>query len=191
MSGVVPPNLGAVNVPIALTLGRIVAIPAVMALILVDDLSHNYGIAAAVFTVAALTDFVDGWLARRWDQTSIMGAFLDLTADKLLVTGTLAALLVADRVNIWLAFIIIAREIAVMALRGVAANAGKMVPASQWGKWKATVQFTAIGLAIVRLPDPWGPLHLDEWAMIAAVIITVVSALDYVIRFRSVLFAHA
>jgi len=191
VSGVVPPNLGAVNVPIALTLGRIVAIPAVMALILVDDLSHNYGIAAAVFTVAALTDFVDGWLARRWDQTSIMGAFLDLTADKLLVTGTLAALLVADRVNIWLAFIIIAREIAVMALRGVAANAGKMVPASQWGKWKATVQFTAIGLAIVRLPDPWGPLHLDEWAMIAAVIITVVSALDYVIRFRSVLFAHA
>ena len=167
-----------------------VAIPAVMALILLeDDLSHNFGIAAAVFTVAAASDFVDGWLARRWDQTSILGAFLDLTADKLLVTGTLAALLVVDRVNIWLAFVIIAREIAVMAIRGVAANAGKMVPASQWGKWKATVQFVAIGLAIVRLEDKWGTLYLDEWAMIVAVIITVVSALDYIVRFRAVLFA--
>ena len=104
------------NVPIALTLGRIVAIPVVMGLILLgDDLAHNFGIAAAVFTVAALSDFVDGWLARRWNQTSIVGAFLDLTADKLLVTGTLAALLVVDRVNIWLAFIIIAREITVIS----------------------------------------------------------------------------
>ena len=177
------------NVPIALTLGRIVAIPVVMGLILLgDDLAHNFGIAAAVFTVAALSDFVDGWLARRWHQTSIVGAFLDLTADKLLVTGTLAALLVVDRVNIWLAFIIIAREITVMAIRGVAANAGRMVPASKWGKWKATVQFVAIGLAIVRLEDKWGPLHLDEWAMILAVAITVVSAVDYIVRFRSVLF---
>lgn len=177
------------NLPSWLTLGRIMAIPVVMALILEDDLSHNYGIAAAVFTVAAVTDWIDGWLARRWNQTSIMGAFLDLTADKLLVTGTLAALLVADRVNIWLAFVIIAREIAVMAIRGAAANAGKMVPASGWGKWKATVQFVAIGLAIVRLEDTWGPLHLDEWAMIVAMIITVYSAIDYVVRFRSVLFS--
>lgn len=177
------------NVPIALTLGRIVAIPVVMGLILLgDDLSHNYGLAAAVFTVAALSDFADGWLARRWDQTSILGAFLDLTADKLLVTGTLAALLVVDRVNIWLAFIIIAREISIMALRGVAANAGKMVPASQWGKWKATVQFVAIGLAIVRLEDKWGPLYLDEWAMWLAVAITAISAVEYTVRFRSVLF---
>ena len=177
------------NLPVLLTLGRIVAIPVVMGLVLLeDDLSHNFGIAAAVFTVAAVTDWVDGWLARRWHQTSITGAFLDLTADKLLVTGTLTALLVVDRVNIWLAFVIIAREIAVMALRGAAANAGKMVPASDWGKWKATIQFVAIGLAIVRLEDKWGPLYLDEWAMIVAVIITVISALDYAVRFRSVLF---
>jgi CDP-diacylglycerol--glycerol-3-phosphate 3-phosphatidyltransferase len=178
-----------VNVPIALTLGRIVAIPVVMGLILLeDDLSHNFGIAAAVFTVAALSDFADGWLARRWDQTSILGAFLDLTADKLLVTGTLAALLVVDRVNIWPAFIIIAREISIMAIRGVVANAGKMVPASQWGKWKATVQFVAIGLAIVRLEDKWGPLYLDEWAIWIAVAITVISAVGYIVKFRSILF---
>lgn len=176
------------NLPIVLTLFRIAAIPAVMGLVLLeDDLDHNFGIAATVFTVAAATDWIDGWLARRWDQTSIIGAFLDLTADKLLVTGTLAVLLVVDRVNIWLAFIIIAREIAVMALRGVAAQDGILVPASRWGKWKAAVQFVAIGLAIVRLEDKWGALFLDEWAMIVAVLITVVSAFDYGIRFRSVL----
>lgn len=177
------------NLPIVLTIGRVLAIPAVMALILLeDDLAHNFGIAAAVFTIAAVTDYVDGWLARRWHQTSILGAFLDLTADKLLVTGTLAALLVVDRVNIWLAFIIIGREITIMALRGVAANAGRLVPASQWGKWKATFQFVAIGLAIVRLEEMWGSFHPDEWAMFAAVAITVVSALDYVVRFRTVIF---
>ena len=126
-----------------------------------------------------------GWrkLARKWNQTSVLGAFLDLTADKLLVTGTLAALLVVDRVNIWLAFIIIGREIAIMALRGGVASDGDHVPASRGGKWKATVQFIALG-------DEWGPLFLDEWVMIGAVVITVVSAADYIVRYRSALFAR-
>ena len=181
-----------VNVPLLLTSSRIVTVPVIMALVLSeDDIAHNFGIAAAIFTIAALTDYADGYLARRWGQTSVLGAFLDLTADKLLVTGTLAALLVVDRVNIWLAFVIIGREIAIMALRGVVAADGKMLPSSGWGKWKATIQFIAIGLAIVRLADKWGPLFLDEWAMIAATAITLISALDYVARYRSSFFAHA
>ena len=77
-----------------------------------------------------------------------------------------------------------------MALRGVVASDGDHVPASRWGKWKATVQFIAIGLAIVRLEDEWGPLFLDEWVMIGAVLITVVSAADYIVRYRSALFAR-
>lgn len=152
---------------------------------------EHYGWAAAVFTVAAVTDYVDGYLARRWDQATLLGAFLDLTADKVLVTGTLAALLTVDRVNLWLAVIIIGREIAIMALRGLAAAGGIQVGPTGWGKWKATVQFIAIGLAIVRLDDPWGPLFLDEWAMLAATVITVVSGVDYVARFRSVLTSNA
>ncbi len=180
------------NIPLLLTAGRILATPVVMALVLSeDDVAHNFGIAAAIFTVAALTDYADGWLARRWNQASVLGAFLDLTADKLLVTGTLAALLVVDRVNIWLAFIIIGREIAIMALRGVVAADGKMLPPSGWGKWKATIQFVAIGLAIVRLEDKWGPLFLDQWAIIAATAITLISAVDYVARYRSSFFSSA
>lgn len=175
------------NLPLLLTLGRLAAIPVVMALIVAEA----YGWAAAVFTVAAVTDYVDGYLARRWDQTSLLGAFLDLTADKVLVTATLAALLTVDRVNVWLAVIIIGREIAVMALRGLAAAAGIAVGPTGWGKWKATIQFVAIGLAIVRLDDPWGPLFLDEWAMIVAAAITLWSGIDYVSRFRSVLTTNA
>lgn len=181
------------NLPLLLTAGRIVATPIVMGLILLeDDLDHNFGVAAAIFTVAALTDYADGYLARRWGQTSTIGAFLDLTADKLLVTGTLAALLVVDRVNIWLAFVIIGREIAIMALRGVVAADGKLLPPSGWGKWKATIQFVAIGLAIVRLEDKWGPLFLDEWAMFVATAVTLISAVDYIARYRSSFFnTHA
>lgn len=161
-------------------------------ILLEDDLDHNFGVAAAIFTVAALTDYADGYLARRWGQTSTIGAFLDLTADKLLVTGTLAALLVVDRVNIWLAFVIIGREIAIMALRGVVAADGKLLPPSGWGKWKATIQFVAIGLAIVRLEDKWGPLFLDEWAMFVATAVTLISAVDYIARYRSSFFnTHA
>jgi CDP-diacylglycerol--glycerol-3-phosphate 3-phosphatidyltransferase len=180
------------NVPLFLTVGRIAAVPVVMGLVLSeDDINHNFGIAAAIFTIAALTDYADGYLARRWGQTSVFGAFLDLTADKLLVTGTLAALLVVDRVNIWLAFVIIAREIAIMALRGVVASDGETLPPSGWGKWKATIQFVAIGLAIVRLEDKWGPLFLDQWAMTLATAITLISAVDYVVRYRSVFFERA
>ena len=167
------------NVPLFLTVGRIAAVPVVMGLVISeDDINHNFGIAAAIFTIAALTDYADGYLARRWGQTSVFGAFLDLTADKLLVTGTLAALLVVDRVNIWLAFVIIAREIAIMALRGVVASDGETLPPSGWGKWKATIQFVAIGLAIVRLEDKWGPLFLDQWAITLATAITLISAVD-------------
>ena len=108
------------NLPVVLTLLRVAAIPVVIGLVLLeDDLDHNFGIAAAVFTVAAVTDWIDGWLARRWNQTSIIGAFLDLTADKLLVTGTLAVLLVVDRVNIWLA----ASLPMIVSVSGLKANA--------------------------------------------------------------------
>lgn len=166
------------NVPVLVTLVRLAAIPLVM--ILVSN--EVYGWGAFVFTVAALTDYVDGWLARRWRQTTVLGAFLDLTADKVLVTATLATLLTVDRVNLWLAVVIVGREIAIMALRGLAGTDGKVVPPSRLGKWKATLQFVAIGFAIVRLDEPWGRFFLDEWLMIAAAIVTIVTGIDYVRR---------
>jgi CDP-diacylglycerol--glycerol-3-phosphate 3-phosphatidyltransferase len=172
----------------ALTGARILAVPAVMALILAGPNNQSaYTAAAIVFAVAALTDFADGYLARRWAVTTKLGSFLDTTADKLLVTGALIALVDVDRASPWLAAIIIGRELLILGLRGVVAADGVVFPPSIWGKLKTNVQFVAIFLAIVRWGGQIGPFYLDEWVMIAAAAITVLSAVEYLTRFSSAL----
>lgn len=166
---------------------RIVLTPAVMALLMVDgadpgDLSL---IALVLFCLAAATDWLDGYLARRWEVTTQLGSFLDTTADKLLVTGVLIALVAVERVSPWIALIIIGRELVIMGLRGVIAADGTVMQPSLLGKLKTTIQFLAIALAIVRLGDPFGGLYLDQWVMLAAAAITVASAVDYLARFAS------
>ncbi len=166
---------------------RIAAVPVVMALVLVapgDDAAR--AAAAGLFVVAALTDFADGYLARRWRLTTTLGSFLDTTADKLLVSGALIALVDVGRASPWVAIIIIGRELVIMGLRGLVAADGVILKPSLWGKLKANVQFVAITLAI--LPGVGaGPMRLDEWLMWAAGAITVVSAIDYLMSFSSAL----
>jgi CDP-diacylglycerol--glycerol-3-phosphate 3-phosphatidyltransferase len=168
---------------------RIVLTPIVMALVLTGDRTDGaYAIAGALFAIAAITDFIDGRLARRWKQTTTWGTFLDTTADKLLVSGVLIALVAVDRASTWIAFIIIGRELLIMGLRGaVTAADGTVVAPSIWGKLKANVQFLAIFLAIVRTSEPLGPLYPDQYAMIVAAAVTVGSAVEYVARFSGVL----
>jgi CDP-diacylglycerol--glycerol-3-phosphate 3-phosphatidyltransferase len=89
------------------------------------------------------------------------------------------------RASPWIALIIVGRELLIMGLKGAAAAGGELVKPSIWGKAKANVQFLAILLAIIRPPDKLGPLYLDEYAMIAAAAITVLSAVEYLVRFRS------
>lgn len=171
-----------------LTLVRIIAVPAVMALLILGQGSTTaYAWAGALFAAAALTDFLDGFLARRWQVTTTLGSFLDTTADKLLVAGVLIALVEVGRVWAWAAVVIIGRELVIMGLRGVVASSGTVMRPSIWGKLKASVQFVAIVLAIWRLPDALGPLFLDEWAMIVAAGVTVMSGWEYLARFWSVL----
>jgi CDP-diacylglycerol---glycerol-3-phosphate 3-phosphatidyltransferase len=171
-----------------LTYTRILAVPAVMVLVeLGPDRSSAYDAAAVVFAVAAMTDFVDGYLARRWAVATKLGSFLDTTADKLLVTGALIALVDVDRASPWIAAIIVGRELLILGLRGVVAAEGTVFAPSISGKLKTNVQFLAIFLAIVRWGEPLGPLYLDEWAMVAAASITVMSAVGYLARFSSAL----
>jgi len=154
---------------------------------LADRIDHAYAIAAFLFVIAAATDFLDGFFARRWGATTTLGSFLDTTADKLLVSGVLIALVSAGRASPWVALIIIGREFVVLGLRGVVAANGTVFPPSIWGKLKANVQFLAIALAIVRMSEPIGPLFLDEYAMIAAAAVTVLSGAEYLARFRDAL----
>ena len=166
------------------TATRILLTPVVMALILLPDPADDdvRVLATVLFCVAAATDWVDGRLARRWNVTSKMGSFLDTTADKLLVSGVLIALLGVDRVSPWIVAIIVGRELVLMGLRGVIASEGEVMAPSSLGKLKTAIQFLAIALAIWRPGDPVGGLYVDEWAMLAAAAITVWSAVDYLVR---------
>jgi CDP-diacylglycerol---glycerol-3-phosphate 3-phosphatidyltransferase len=164
------------------TATRIVLTPVVMWLVLEGESDGAELTAAALFCVAAATDWIDGHLARRWGVTSKIGSFLDTTADKLLVSGVLIALLAADRTSAWIVALIIGRELVMMGLRGVIASEGEVMAPSMLGKLKTSIQFLAIALAILRPGDPVGGLFIDEWAMIAAAAISVVSAADYLMR---------
>lgn len=162
---------------------RVVLIPVVMWLLLEDPFRHAYGVAAGLFAFAAATDFFDGYLARRWKATTTLGSFLDTTADKLLVSGVLIALVAVGRASAWIATIIVGRELLILGLRGVIAADGTVMRPSIWGKLKANVQFLAVFLAILRTAPKLGPLFLDQWAMLAAAVVTVLSAVQYLRRF--------
>jgi len=167
------------------TYARIVLAPIVMGLVLAGP---DYEVPAALlFAFAAATDWWDGRLARRWNLTTTLGSFLDTTADKLLVTGVLIALIGADRVSPWIVAIIVGRELVILGLRGVVAVDGAVMQPSIWGKLKTTIQFVAILLAILRPGEPIAGQYLDEWVMLAAAFITVMSAVDYLQRFAPAL----
>jgi CDP-diacylglycerol--glycerol-3-phosphate 3-phosphatidyltransferase len=162
---------------------RVVAAPLVMALLLIGG--GAFTAAAVLFAIAAATDFLDGYLARRWRVTSTLGSFLDTTADKLLVSGVLVALVAVDRASPWIVALIIGREIVILGLRGVVAAEGVIIRPSVLGKLKTSVQFAAVLLAILRPGDHLGGLYLDEWAMLAAAAITLLSGAEYLARFSS------
>ncbi len=176
-------NLASFQLPDRLAMLRILLVPVVMWLIA----QGWYVPAFLVFVLAAVTDFVDGYLARRWEITSVLGAFLDTIADKLLIAGVLFALVEVDRVWVWAAFVLVGRELVVMGLRGVAGLSGTAVPPSIWGKLKAWAQFVAVGFAIIRFSGEVGPLFFDEWLMLGAVVVSMVSAAEYFARFSRVL----
>jgi CDP-diacylglycerol--glycerol-3-phosphate 3-phosphatidyltransferase len=168
---------------------RIALTPVVMALILsADRWSWAIPAATVLFTVAALTDFFDGRLARRWKQTTTLGTFLDTTADKLLVSGVLIALVEAGRASAWVAFIIVGRELLVLGLRAaVIASDGTVVAPSIWGKLKANIQFVAIIIAIWQPAITIGDWTIAQVALGAAAVVTIGSGAEYLARFGSVL----
>jgi CDP-diacylglycerol---glycerol-3-phosphate 3-phosphatidyltransferase len=166
---------------------RVVATPVVMALVL----SHSWTAAAVVFAVSASTDWFDGRLARHWRVTSRIGSFLDTTADKLLVTGALVALVSVGRASPWLAIVIIGRELSLLGLRSAVAAQGLHLEPSMLGKWKATVQFVALTLVMLRPDVMIAGAYLDQWLLAVAALITVWSGVDYFVRFSSALRTHA
>jgi CDP-diacylglycerol--glycerol-3-phosphate 3-phosphatidyltransferase len=150
-------------------------------------LAHAYTASTIVFLLAAATDWFDGRLARRWGVTTRLGSFLDTTADKLLVTAALLGLVAVHRASPWVALVIIAREFVILGLRAAVVATGATFATSMLGKWKATVQFVAIALAMLRPEVTIAGAYLDQWAMVIAAVITAWSGGDYIVRSLAVL----
>jgi CDP-diacylglycerol--glycerol-3-phosphate 3-phosphatidyltransferase len=131
------------NAPNLMTLGRIALIPVFLWLLAYEN-RHNSFLAAAVFALAALTDWFDGWLARVSGKITTLGKFLDPLADKLIVLSALVMLLRLGRVPVWVVVIILAREFLISGLRTIAMSEGLVISASQGGKWKTSLQLSGI-----------------------------------------------
>ncbi|XZG69391.1 CDP-diacylglycerol--glycerol-3-phosphate 3-phosphatidyltransferase [Chitinibacteraceae bacterium HSL-7] len=175
------------NLPILLTWLRVALIPVFVGLFYLPDSAfgaHSKNVLATlIFAVAALTDWFDGFLARRWNQTSSFGAFLDPVADKLMVGAALILLVELDRAPAWLAVIIIGREITISALREWMAQLGKSknVAVAYIGKLKTTAQMAAIVLLLwwdALIPGLSTPL-LGTLALYVAGVLTIVSMVYY------------
>ena len=175
------------NIPILLTWLRVALIPLVVGVFFLppDWLTpHEQGIASTViFVVAAVTDWFDGYLARRWDEVSAFGAFLDPVADKLMVAGALLLLVQLDRTNAIIAFIIIGREIAISALREWMAQIGasKSVAVSSLGKIKTVAQMVAIPMLLYAHPlfGIFDTLYAGQRLLEIAAVLTIWSMFYY------------
>lgn len=181
------------NIPNILTLMRIAAIPLLAVLLLSP--SKNAGFwAAALFAVASVTDWLDGYLARRMEIVTIFGKFLDPIADKLIVMAALIMILPFDRVPAWMVLVILGREIIITGLRGIASTEGIVISASNLGKFKTIFQIVAIlGLLLhydyhwfFGIDNPYFYVNMHNIGMFylwIATIITIWSGIDYLAKF--------
>jgi CDP-diacylglycerol--glycerol-3-phosphate 3-phosphatidyltransferase len=168
------------NVPNVLTLLRILLVP-VLVVTLGTNADGGSEIAAGVFVLAALTDGLDGYIARSRQAITTFGKVMDPIADKLLIAAALITLVSLDRVAAWVAMIIIAREFAVSGLRVAAGVQGVVIPASGLGKIKTIVQSGAV-LALIAVSD--SDVLWVQLLVYAMVLTTVLSGADYFLNFR-------
>jgi CDP-diacylglycerol--glycerol-3-phosphate 3-phosphatidyltransferase len=175
-----------VNVPNAITAARILLIP-VFLVVLFSEIPHGDVWAVAVFAVAAGTDKLDGYVARRRHAVTAAGTFLDPLADKLLISSALIALVSLHRVEPWVAMVIIGREFAVSGLRLVGVAQGVSIPASRMGKLKTASQTLAVLFLLVYYTDMPHYKLVEDILIYAAVALTVSSGIEYFANARTLL----
>jgi len=168
-----------VNLPNSITLFRILLVPIFTLIVLASPSEVNYT-AAFVFLIAALTDGLDGYLARTRKEITNFGKLIDPIADKLLVTAALLILVQFGAISTWIALIIIGREFSVSGLRMLAAAEGKVIPASLWGKVKTVSQITAVMAFLLGF-------SFAPFLMRLSVVITILSGVDYFLKGQDLL----
>jgi CDP-diacylglycerol---glycerol-3-phosphate 3-phosphatidyltransferase len=184
------------NLPNILTMARIAAIPLMAALLMSPSQQAGFW-AAAVFALAAVTDWLDGYLARRMGIVTVFGKFLDPIADKLIVMAALIMILPFGRVPAWMVLVILGREIIITGLRGIASSEGIVISASDLGKFKTIFQIVAIIALLLHYNYNWffGIQHsllqvnmhnIGMFYLWIATLLTVWSGVDYLARFVKV-----
>lgn len=174
------------NLPNKLTLLRVLLIPFFVIVLLLDGGNSQLlrNVAAAIFIVASLTDLLDGKIARKHNLVTNFGKFMDPLADKLLVCAALICLVELGQLPAWMVIIIISREFIISGFRLVAVEQGIVIAASYWGKFKTTFQMIAIILLVLNLPVLYWLTWICTWV---ALILTIISLVDYVMKNISVL----
>lgn len=174
------------NLPNILTMGRVVMIPVVL-WFLGEGTPRSALWAAWLYGATAITDLLDGWLARRQGLITVFGKFMDPLADKLLVMATLIYLVQMGRMPAWVVVILIGREISVTALRSIAASEGVVIAAGETGKWKTAIQMVGILCLVLHFPHEvmpfWrGAVDLNvvgQWMVLLSLGFSVTSAVEY------------
>lgn len=182
------------NTPNKLTIARMIITPIYLAIILMESLPHRFIIAALVFSVAAITDAIDGKLARKNNQITNFGKLLDPIADKILTTSALLAFMVMGLCNVWIVMIVLTREFAISSIRMIAAANGVVIPANMWGKVKTTCQMTFTILIMLlgevyQYVEIYPGINIPYWLTLANIsncllwitaVFTVVSGVIYI-----------
>lgn len=182
------------NLPNKLTVARIILVPIFMAFLLIqaphgDPLfPHQEMVATAIFVLAAATDGLDGYIARKRKLVTSLGKFMDPLADKLLVSAALISLVELGQVPAWIVWVILGREFAVTGLRAIAANEGVVIAASKLGKIKTVSQIVAITVLLMKnWPfSLWG-IYPGTALIYIALIFTIISGADYLLKSRTLL----
>ena len=173
------------NLPTKLTLFRVILIPFFVVFMLINVTGNaDKWIALIIFIIASLTDLLDGKIARKYNLITDFGKFMDPLADKLLVCSALICLVSLDRIPAWIVIIIIAREFIISGFRLIAADNGRVIAASYWGKFKTTFQMIMVILMIADISQLF---ILTQIIMYAALILTVVSLVDYLVKNKDVM----
>ena len=172
------------NLANKLTIFRVILVPFFVAFMLCNFTDYNRLIALIIFVIATITDHLDGYVARKYNQISSFGKFMDPIADKLLVASALICLTALGEIPPWAVIIIILREFAVSGIRLVAADNGKVIAAAGWGKAKTVAQMTMIIIYLLAIPQ----LHiLAEISLYTAVALTLISMIDYLLKNNDVI----
>lgn len=174
------------NLPNILTLLRILLIPAVLVFIDNESPLRSF-FASALYAASALTDFIDGYLARKWNQITLLGKFLDPLADKILVMATLVWMVPLGRIDAWLVVLLLARELSITGLRSVASSEGLVISARQLGKRKTALQMVGILCLIIhfRYPILFLGAYVDFhqvglYTIYISLVFSIFSAIEYI-----------